>query len=60
VEGKVNEGSAWVVPLNLHTALRQDAIVLNNGKDSAAVAAFMAYLRSDAAKALIRSFGYEV
>ncbi len=60
VEGKIAQGSAWVVPAHLHSPLRQDAIVLNAGKDSAAVAAFMAFLRSDAAKAVIRSFGYEV
>lgn len=60
VEGKVAEGSAWVVPAALHSPLRQDAIVLNAGKDSAAAVAFMAFLRSDAAKAVIRNFGYEV
>ena len=60
VEGNIAQGSAWVVPAHLHSPLRQDAIVLNAGKDSAAVAAFMAFLRSDAAKAVIRSFGYEV
>ncbi|MDR7304929.1 molybdate ABC transporter substrate-binding protein [Rhodoferax saidenbachensis] len=59
VDGKIAEGSAWVVPTNLHTPLRQDAIVLNAGKDNAATAAFMVFLRSDAAKAVIRSFGYE-
>lgn len=59
VDGKISEGSAWVVPANLHTPLRQDAIVLNAGKDSAAAAAFMAFLRSDAAKTVIRGFGYE-
>ena len=60
VEGKISEGSAWMVPAALHTPLRQDAIVLNAGKDSAAATAFMVFLRSDAAKAVIRSFGYEV
>ncbi|OYQ40503.1 molybdate ABC transporter substrate-binding protein [Rhodoferax sp. TH121] len=60
VEGKITQGSAWVVPANLHSPLRQDAIVLNAGKNSAATAAFMAFLRSDAAKAMIRRFGYEV
>ncbi|MBX9819015.1 MAG: molybdate ABC transporter substrate-binding protein [Burkholderiaceae bacterium] len=60
VEGKLIEGSAWVAPAAMHSPLRQDAIVLNAGKDSVAAAAFMAFLRSDAAKAVIRSFGYEV
>jgi molybdate transport system substrate-binding protein len=60
LDGKIAEGSAWVVPAGLHGPLRQDAIVLNAGKDNAAAVAFMAFLRSDAAKAVIRSFGYEV
>lgn len=60
VQGKITEGSAWVVPASMHSPLRQDAIVLNAGKNSAAAFAFMAYLRSDAAKAVIRSFGYDV
>jgi len=60
VQGKITEGSAWVVPASMHSPLRQDAIVLNAGKNSAAASAFMAYLRSDAAKAVIRSFGYDV
>lgn len=60
VDGKIAQGSAWVVPAAMHSPLRQDAIVLNTGKDKAAATAFMAFLRSDAAKAVIRSFGYEV
>ena len=60
VDGKIIGGSAWVVPASLHSPLRHDAIVLNAGKDHAAAVAFIAYLRSDAAKAVIRAFGYEV
>ncbi|MDZ7918449.1 molybdate ABC transporter substrate-binding protein [Rhodoferax sp.] len=60
VEGKIAQGSAWVVPSTMHSPLRQDAILLNAGKDNTAAAAFMAYLRSDAARAMIRSFGYGV
>lgn len=59
-DGKIAEGSAWVVPANMHTALKQDAIVLTAAKDNAAALAFVAYLRSDATKTLIRSYGYEV
>jgi molybdate transport system substrate-binding protein len=59
-DGKITEGSAWVVPANMHTALKQDAIVLTTAKDNAAALAFVAYLRSDATKTLIRSYGYEV
>jgi molybdate transport system substrate-binding protein len=58
-DGKIAQGSAWVVPANLHTALKQDAVLLLRGKDEAAATAFLAYLRSTAAKALVRGYGYE-
>ncbi|UXI66372.1 molybdate ABC transporter substrate-binding protein [Tahibacter amnicola] len=57
-EGKVTEGSAWIVPAELHAPIRQDAVLLNTGKDNVAAAALLAYLRTDKAKALIRRFGY--
>ena len=58
--GKVKEGSAWVVPTSLHAPLRQNAVLLNPGRDHAAAGAFLKYLRSDRAQAVIRSFGYEI
>ena len=60
VDGKVEKGSAWVVPASLHTAIRQDAVVLATGKDNPAAAALMQYLRGDAARAIIRAHGYEL
>jgi molybdate transport system substrate-binding protein len=44
----------------LHAPIRQDAVVLNAGKDAPAAAALMAFLRSDAARAIIRAHGYEL
>jgi molybdate transport system substrate-binding protein len=44
----------------LHTPLRQDAIVLANGKDKPAALALANYLQGDKARAIIRSFGYEL
>ncbi|MGA8785030.1 MAG: molybdate ABC transporter substrate-binding protein [Polaromonas sp.] len=58
-EGRITEGSAWVVPRNLHKSIRQDAVVLANGKDNPAASALMAYLKGDKARTIIRSFGYE-
>jgi len=58
-DGRITEGSAWVVPENLHAPMRQDAIVLTTGKGNPAAAALAAYLRGDKARAIIRSFGYE-
>jgi molybdate transport system substrate-binding protein len=60
VDGKIGKGSAWVVPANLHQPIAQDAVVLNPGKGNAAATALMAYLRGGKARAIIRSFGYEI
>lgn len=58
--GKLKRGSAWIVPAELHSPIRQDAVLLARGKDRAAALALVAFLKSDAAKAVIRSFGYDV
>ncbi|RZJ17026.1 MAG: molybdate ABC transporter substrate-binding protein [Haliea sp.] len=60
VDGKIGKGSAWVVPAELHSAIKQDAIVLATAKDNPAAAALMTYLRSDKARAIIRGFGYDL
>ncbi|WP_240788649.1 molybdate ABC transporter substrate-binding protein [Ramlibacter henchirensis] len=60
VDGRIEKGSAWHVPADLHSPIRQDAVVLAAGKDSPAAAALMAFLRSDAARAIIRAHGYEL
>ena len=59
-DGRITQGSAWVVPTNLHAPLRQDAIVLSSGKDNLAATALAAYLQSEKARAIIRSYGYEL
>lgn len=58
-DGKI-EGSSWVVPAKLYTPIRQDAVVLDKGKGKPAAEALMKYLKSDKAKAVITSFGYEL
>ena len=57
--GRIAQGSAWVVPAALHTQIRQDAVVLANGKDNPAAAALAAYLKSQPARAILRAYGYE-
>ena len=51
-------GSLWVVPAKLYTPILQDAVLLNRGADKAAAQALLGYLRGDAAKAVIKSYGY--
>jgi molybdate transport system substrate-binding protein len=59
-DGKLASGSAWVVPASLHTPIRQDAVILANAKDKRAAAALMKYLKGDKAKAVIKSYGYDL
>lgn len=56
--GKAAAGSYWLVPSNLYGEIRQDAVLLKAGEKNPAAAALLAYLKSDAAKAVIREFGY--
>lgn len=58
-DGRIGKGSAWIVPSELHAPIRQDAIVLTAGKDNPAAAALAAFLRGDAARAILRAHGYE-
>ena len=59
-DGKVENGSAWIVPADLHEPIRQDAVILNKGKDNPAAKALVDYLKSAKATALIKSYGYEI
>ncbi|MCG2593095.1 molybdate ABC transporter substrate-binding protein [Ramlibacter sp. XY19] len=60
VDGKLAKGSAWIVPAQYHAPLRQDAVVLKPGGSNPAAAAFINYLRGNAARATLRGYGYEV
>lgn len=59
-DGKLTRGSAWIVPANLHAPIRQDAVILARGKGNAAAGALMAYLKGEKAKAVIRTYGYDI
>ena len=59
-DGKVINGSAWIVPANLHDPIKQDAVILNKGKDNAAAKALVDYLKGPKAAEVIKSFGYEL
>ena len=58
VDGRITQGSAWVVPQSMYAPLKQDAVLLNAGKDSAAAHALLKYLQGDTAKAIITRYGY--
>ena len=60
-DGKVIEGGSWwLVPPEMHQPIRQSAVLLSHAKDPAAAKAFLAFLRSEKARDVMRGFGYEV
>lgn len=59
-EGRISTGSAWIVPANMHTPIRQDAVILSSGQGNAAAEALMKYLKGDKAKAIIKGYGYDL
>ena len=56
----VGKPGVWLVPEELHKSIRQDAVLLKTGADNVAATAFMDFLKSDAAIAVIMAAGYGV
>lgn len=59
-DGKIGEGSGWVVPETLHAPIRQDAVLLNKGADNPAAPALLQFLKSPQARAIIQKYGYSL
>jgi molybdate transport system substrate-binding protein len=57
--GKITTGSGWIVPTKLHSPIRQDAVLLKRASKHKAALLLLSFLKTDKAKAVIRSFGYE-
>ena len=53
------EYSYWLVPSEYHAPLFQDALLLRAGEENPVARDYLAFLRSDEAKRVIESFGYE-
>ncbi|WP_299539636.1 molybdate ABC transporter substrate-binding protein [Phenylobacterium sp.] len=52
-------GSSWLVPAADHAPIDQQAILLHTGENNPAAKAFLTFLKSPAAVAIIRKYGYE-
>ncbi|WP_213770874.1 molybdate ABC transporter substrate-binding protein [Bradyrhizobium sp. dw_78] len=51
-------GSRWLVPQELYSPIRQDAVLLKTGVSNEAATGFIAFLRSPEARAIIEKYGY--
>ena len=59
--GKMSEGGSWwLVPSEMHKPISQNAVLLTGAKDPAAAKAFLAFLKSEKARVVLRGFGYEL
>jgi molybdate transport system substrate-binding protein len=59
-DGQIISGSTWIVPAEMYRSIRQDAVILANGKGNSAAVALMKYLKSEEATAIIKSYGYQL
>lgn len=50
----------WVVPAELHTPIRQDAVLLTPGADDAVANAFLDFLSGAVAHTIIARYGYDI
>ncbi|MCQ0987262.1 molybdate ABC transporter substrate-binding protein [Jiella marina] len=53
------DGSRWVVPADLYTPIRQDAVLLKQGEDDPAASAFLDFLKGPEARSIIARYGYD-
>lgn len=53
-------GSRWLVPAADHAPIQQQAVLLRTGEQNPAARAFLTFLKSPAAIAIIKRYGYEV
>lgn len=52
-------GSRWLIPESFHAAINQQAVLLATGANDPSARAFLKFLKSPAAKAIVRRYGYE-
>lgn len=57
-DGKIGEGSGWIVPQGSYAPIRQDAVLLKAGIDNPAAQALLDFLKSGKVLAIIEKYGY--
>ncbi|GAB1578323.1 molybdate ABC transporter substrate-binding protein [Bordetella petrii] len=51
-------GSAWIVPTTLYDPIRQDAVLLENGRENLAARSFLFYLKGPKVSQVMRAYGF--
>lgn len=58
VDGKIAEGSGWIIPADRHAPIQQDAVLMKIGAENPAASALLEYLKSAQALAIMQKYGY--
>jgi molybdate transport system substrate-binding protein len=56
--GKMKSGSGWIVPASLYEPIRQDAVLLKNGRNAEAAKAFLEFMKGPEAARVKQAYGY--
>lgn len=57
--GKITTGSAWIVPRNLYSPIKQDVVLLPRGKTSIATQQLISFMHSNEVSTILASYGYQ-
>src|SRR6202049_4257902 len=51
-------GKRWAIPADMHAPIEQGAVILKSAKDKEGTRAFLAFLKSDAGRKILESYGF--
>jgi len=54
----MREGKRWEIPANTHPPIEQGAVILKSARDKEGARAFLAFLKSDAGRKILESYGF--
>ena len=58
-DGRIKEGSAWIVPTDDYSAIKQNATLLKIGEKNIGARSFLEYLKSTKALGIMKTYGYD-
>ncbi len=57
-DGELSGGSAWLIPEDYYAPIKQDATLLEHGRENVAARALLDFLRSEKSLGIMQGFGY--
>lgn len=57
---KMRGGKYWLIPEEAHPPIEQTAVILARAQHNSVAAAFISYLKTPAAAAILRKYGFEI